>query len=275
MKILFTVERLVSYFLYFTGIYWLRKKRLEKGTGVVLVYHRVLSGKRRHGEMVGERAFDWQMRYLKRSCSPFDCEKDGDTARSCEGLRVMVTFDDGYRDNFTRAIPIMEKHGVPGVFFVTTDLVFGGKHLESGGEKVEDESIPAREDLETAKRAAGITFGNHTASHRIVSGMGVYDLDRELMESQELLREFLGETPDMFAYPRGRSEDVTEKAFPILEKHRIKTAFTMIPGFVTKKTHPFMVPRIGMSHVNDRIVFKVKMLGLLNPLVRIKNRAGA
>jgi hypothetical protein len=81
-------------------------------------------------------------------------------------------------------------------------------------------------------------------------------------------------TPELFAYPRGRRGDVTREATTVLEKHGIKAAFTMTPGRVTRTTDRYFVPRIGVSHVNDKIVFKVKILGLLSPLVKLKNLFG-
>jgi peptidoglycan/xylan/chitin deacetylase (PgdA/CDA1 family) len=278
MTFLFVVERFVSYLLYFMGIYWISKKYLERrGTGVVLVYHRVLAGRRTSGEMVGEAAFDWQMKYLKEHCAPFDWLAQSGIGDAGKRIRVMVTFDDGHRDNFTRALPIMNEHGVPGVFFLVTNFVFARQRIGADGtvDKNGGDQGPTEEELAVAEGSGWITFGNHTASHRIVSGLDAYELDRELAESQNAFRERLGVLPELFAYPRGRSGDVSKEAIPILEKHGFKAAFTMIPGRVTRRTDPYFVPRIGVSHVNDRIVFKVKIIGLLSPLVKLKNLLGA
>lgn len=278
MTFLFAVERFVSYFLYFTGIYWLSRKYLEKrNTGIVLVYHRVLAGRRKPGEMVGETNFDWQMQYLKKYCAPFDWLVTPGIGDAGRGIRVMVTFDDGHSDNFTRAFPILAKHGVPGVFFLVTDFVFGRRKIENDAGVETDEEVhgPTDEELARAVGSGWITIGNHTASHRIVSSLNAYEFDREIAESQSMFRERLGVAPELFAYPRGRRSDMTKEAIPVLEKYGIKAAFTMIPGRVTRTTHPYFVPRIGVSHVNDKIVFKVKILGLLSPLVKLKNLFGA
>jgi hypothetical protein len=78
----------------------------------------------------------------------------------------------------------------------------------------------------------------------------------------------------VFAYPRGREGDFGGHAAAVLERVGFKAAFTMVPGLADAKTPRFFVPRIGMSHVNDPVLFKVKMLGLLNMLVKAKNRLG-
>jgi hypothetical protein len=97
-------------------------------------------------------------------------------------------------------------------------------------------------------------------------------LEDELLEAQRQFQDRLGITPVVFAYPRGRRRDISKEAVAILKKLNMRAAFTMIPGIVSSRTDRFTIPRIGVSHVNNRILFKVKMLGLLNPLVSLKNK---
>jgi peptidoglycan/xylan/chitin deacetylase (PgdA/CDA1 family) len=70
-------------------------------------------------------AFDRQMAVVARECSPISL---GELRGFFSGQRlpprpVLVTFDDGYRDNFDIALPILRRHGIPAVFFVATDYV--------------------------------------------------------------------------------------------------------------------------------------------------------
>lgn len=103
-----------------------------RGIGTVLLYHRVVSDETSSnalhpysGLTVQERVFSEHMAYVKEryeclSLSEFvDRLKNGTLHRDC----IAVTFDDGYRDNYTRALPILEKHQVPATVFVTTGLV--------------------------------------------------------------------------------------------------------------------------------------------------------
>ena len=99
-------------------------------------------------------------------------------------------------------------------------------------------------------------------------------LEREIDASQEAFQKRLGIRPEVFAYPRGRKRDVPGSATSILQERGFEMAFTMIPGLVSRSTDRYSIPRIGMSHVNDIILFKVKLLGLLNFLVRAKNLIG-
>ena len=272
MRLFYGIEVILAYVLYFTGLYGVRRRLLEKrGVRIVLVYHRVLGGKRRWGEMVGEEALEWQMRRLRKCHHPVDWETIVSPADSVPGIRVLVTFDDGYRDNFTRALPILERHQIPAIFFAATNFIFKRQTIADGHEESEDDPFPSGRELQRVKESRYVTFGNHTASHVIVSAAGLGAFEEELRSSQKEFFDKLNITPKTFAYPRGREEDINAEAIPILERFDFRAAFTMIPGFVEARTHRFLMPRIGMSHVNNKILFKVKMLGFINPLVRLKN----
>lgn len=271
MRLAYRIELCLAYLFYATGIYWFRKRWLSRrGARVVLVYHRVLEGRAGLGEMVGEQAFDEQMRYLRAHCRPVTREALLDAATAGRGVSVLVTFDDGYRDNFTRALPVLEQYGVPAVFFTVTDLVFGRRRIEPDVGS-DAELFPSAEELMAARDSGIAEYGNHTATHRIVSTLGPAEFAQELRTAQEKFEERLGVTPRVFAYPRGRREDVPPEAPSVLQDAGFEAAFTMVPGQVDGRGQRFLLPRIGVSHVNDLVLFRVKMLGLLNPLVKLKN----
>lgn len=275
MRALYAIELMLAYALYLTGVYALQKRRLERrGARVVLVYHRISSGRGGLGEMTSERSFERQMAYVARAFTPAPWRAILDDERRGPGIEVLVTFDDGYRDNFSRALPVIEKHRVHAVFFVVTDFVFGRKRIEKDDRERDDEIFPAMEEVAAASRSPYVAFGNHTASHRMVSRLDAAAFEAELRESQRAFETHLGAVPEIFAYPRGRAGDFTADAAAVLERAGFKAAFTMVPGLVDPETPRYFVPRIGVSHVNDSVLFKVKTLGLLGWFVTLKNRLG-
>ena len=96
----------------------------------VLAYHRVLPREVEHGfsydiELVSawQDEFDWQVRYLAKHHEVITCHDLAaliDAGRPIPRNAVMITFDDGYRDNHDVALPILKSHGVPAVVFVAT-----------------------------------------------------------------------------------------------------------------------------------------------------------
>jgi peptidoglycan/xylan/chitin deacetylase (PgdA/CDA1 family) len=96
----------------------------------VLLYHRVIDP-----EDIGEldpnlvdatpAEFDAQMEILARYFTPVGIDQiiEARHGGSLPANAAIVTFDDGYRDNYKNAVPILKKHGMNAVFFVTTDYV--------------------------------------------------------------------------------------------------------------------------------------------------------
>lgn len=97
----------------------------------VLLYHRV-----NHPEAIGEldpdlvdatpEAFDAQMAIVARYFTPVTIDQIIEARHGGAALpsnAAIVTFDDGYRDNYQHAVPILKRHGLTAVFFVTTDYV--------------------------------------------------------------------------------------------------------------------------------------------------------
>jgi len=72
--------------------------------------------------------FNDQVSYLKRHVSPVTLEEglsfiDGTKNADRPRCRVLITFDDGYLDNYQIAYPILRSHGIQGVFFLATSMV--------------------------------------------------------------------------------------------------------------------------------------------------------
>ena len=97
----------------------------------VFVYHRVLDPAD-IGDLDPEFVdatldeFDEQMAYVRRHFRPLAIEDVLAAHRAGRGVppgSALVTFDDGYRDNCERALPILLKHRIPALFFVSTDYV--------------------------------------------------------------------------------------------------------------------------------------------------------
>lgn len=78
----------------------------------------------------GVNQFEEQIRCLKRHAEIVDLAEAIELAssrRPRRACRVLITFDDGYRDNYDLAFPVLRAHGVPAVFFLTTAMV-GSSH---------------------------------------------------------------------------------------------------------------------------------------------------
>jgi peptidoglycan/xylan/chitin deacetylase (PgdA/CDA1 family) len=108
---------------------------------------------------------------------------------------VVLTFDDGHRDNYVNAFPILLQEGFTGTFFIITDLV-EARHPD----------YVTWEQLQEMQ-AAGMEIGSHTRTHPNLPGHNVESLWNELAGARAILEQRLGEEIRTFAYPAGAFDD--------------------------------------------------------------------
>lgn len=133
-KIKSTLRRAAAIALYYSGALWLLARFLLRGKIAVLMYHRVLPESSDSFSAAGVRVtpatFDRHIRFLKRFfnlLTPNELEQVLTGARPVPPRACAVTFDDGWFDNYTYALPILERHAVPAIVFLATDYV-GSDH---------------------------------------------------------------------------------------------------------------------------------------------------
>ena len=99
---------------------WRERARRKARRGGILMYHRVADERCDPWALcVAPQRFDEQMAVLAQRRAALDLAAfAGDDAFSAAGERIAVTFDDGYVDNVTAALPVLERHGIPATIFV-------------------------------------------------------------------------------------------------------------------------------------------------------------
>jgi len=187
--------------------------RHERRPGVViLLYHRVGGGTRSDID-VGARVFERQMLHLKHHCLVVSLDDiarfaSRRTVQQANRDIVAITFDDGYRDTYELAYPILRRFGLPATVYLPSMYIEGQRPFDFGGfQRTADDERPRPMTWEMAAemmRSGLITIGGHTLTHADLSEADVARAERELEECDRLIERRLGILPRHFAYPWGR-----------------------------------------------------------------------
>ena len=126
------LKLILAYSMYLTGILHLYKKLILRGKAVVIMYHRVLTSdeaERTYSHeaiIVNDKLFEKQLAFLKKHFNVIDAIEFVHTIQSgssFENAACLITFDDGWIDNYLNAYPLLNKYGVSAVIFLSTDYI--------------------------------------------------------------------------------------------------------------------------------------------------------
>src|SRR5690554_7133710 len=119
MAVKYWIKNALAHMLFYSGLLHLYRRLKLRGKAVVLTYHRVLSDEERRNSfsnqaiVVSPRTFERQLRFLKRHCkllSAADFERHLRERKPFATGSCLITFDDGWRDNYTNALPILRRY---------------------------------------------------------------------------------------------------------------------------------------------------------------------
>ncbi|HEV7645319.1 MAG TPA: polysaccharide deacetylase family protein [Pyrinomonadaceae bacterium] len=198
----------------------------------VLLYHKIdhpTPDVKIRGAFTSPKRFAKQMSYLKKQGFIFHtaaelikhyCEHGEFPARG-----ISVTFDDGWKDNFTHAFPVMRELGIKATIFLVASLI--GKVSD----QVTAEGEGPREHLSTENIVEmseyGIEFGSHSLTHLLLNEASVEEIEKEVRESKSLIENLVQKPCETFAYPAGF---FTEEAKKTVSDAGYNAAFTTVYG---------------------------------------------
>jgi len=139
--------------------------------------------------------------------------------------QVFLTFDDGFRDVFEKALPIMRRHEFCGIQFLVSGLL--GKTNE-WQEREGDVSEPLMDEAQVRDwLAAGHEIGSHTLSHPHLTGLAAPAAREEIRASKQQLEDRFGRAIKHFCYPYG---DWNESVRGLVKEAGYETACTTESG---------------------------------------------
>ena len=168
--------------------------------------------------------------------------------RPGEPDRVALSFDDGMRSVFERALPVLREEGVTASLFLTTGVV--GKDNGWPGQPAGIPRMPMLSwDEVEALHDAGWAIEAHSVSHPDLRALGDAELDAELAQGAEEIARRLGRRPRAFAYPYGHLDArVVER----VGRHHRFAVTTRMATLDAGPPDPLRVPRLDTFYLRPR-----------------------
>jgi len=171
--------------------------------------------------------------------------------------KVVITFDDGYRDFYTEAMDVLKQCGFRATIYLATDRVKNESFRVEGADY-----LTWREVRELYKE--GIRFGSHTVTHPDLRSLGPEQIEYELGYSKEIIEDKLGATVDSFAYPFAFPEQ--DAAFihyleDVLSNCGFESGVCTTLGRASLLQNRYFLPRIPVNSWDDELFLQAKLHG--------------
>ena len=125
---------------------------------------------------------------------------------------VILTFDDGYEDNYTTVLPLLQKYGVKATVFVITGYSLGG-----------NEYYLTPEHITELSRSGLVEIQSNTVSHASFTSISAEERENELRQSKEDITKLTGKEPYVLAYPNGARNSETDEAVKAFYRFAVTT----------------------------------------------------
>ncbi|MDF2565292.1 MAG: polysaccharide deacetylase [Massilibacillus sp.] len=208
--------------------------------------------------------FEAQIKYLSKegysAITPDQLADYLESGKELPSKPILITFDDGYKDNYLVAYPILQKYNFTATIFVISDFV-----------NTYDRYLTWDQIKEMSNK--GFSFESHTLSHVTLTNVSDdNDLRKQLTKSKEGLEWRLGKKVEYLAYPCGKYD---QRVIDATKDAGYRGAFTINLGRDTTSSTAYYLNRIpifgGNSHTFARFWLRLKFTQLFTSLQNLKS----
>lgn len=179
---------------------------------------------------------------------------------------ILLTFDDGFEEHYTKVVPYLNSFNIKGLFFVVPkkDKVdffwINEKAINSG--------IQLTKKMVGNIASAGHLVGGHGLNHLSLSTS--YDAENEIKASKIWIEKAIGKPVLYFAYPFGNANSFIKENQEELKKNGFQLAFSNIMGHINQTDDPFSLKRIRIDWRDTAFRFMIKIKGAYDWLDSIR-----
>ena len=220
---------------------------MDKNSKIPILMYHSISYEKGNTLRIPKETFREQMKYLKdnnyTTLTLDDLYSYMKANKSLPKKSIVITFDDGYNDNFTNAYPILKEFNLKATVFVITNTIDKNKnYLTSNEIKLMDKN--------------NIQIESHTAAHDHLSTISYISDVKTMTVAKSKLEGILNRKINYIAYPYGEYNYDTIKA---AKKAGYTLAFSTEYGWINKDNNIYSLGRIFVSSSYNLEKFKSKL----------------
>jgi peptidoglycan/xylan/chitin deacetylase (PgdA/CDA1 family) len=241
---------------------WWNRQRV-----VILCYHGVTERSKRHpsdahGLHIRADRFEKQLDYLRRNYKVISL---AEFVKACQNkaplpdYSVVLTFDDGYRNFLTCALPrLLDRNMHVSIFLITDRIQSNNQSQLNKWSESDDEKFLSWEEVKRLQQH-GVEIGSHTCSHRKLSEIVPVEAEQELFASHQTIATRLSQATMPLAFPYGSYSEAT---IAMTRKLPYTCALTTDAGTNGHATDLFLLRRNLIGDDDDEALFAARVSGL-------------
>jgi peptidoglycan/xylan/chitin deacetylase (PgdA/CDA1 family) len=215
----------------------------------ILMYHRVTDVLPEGNWVIPVKKFRQQMEYLKNHCQLHSMAELVNMFNGQSRIvvshkpQVVITFDDGYRDNYLHAFPVLKDLNLPATFFLTTSRIGANDPMPRYAHLPVPDML-SWEEIDIMRKHQ-LTFCSHTHTHPHLPTLSYEEQKKEIETARDIV---FSRFPDpiikeAFAYTYG---EYNQDTIRVMKELGMKIALTIEDGINTPEQDPLRLKRIIM-----------------------------
>lgn len=210
----------------------------KKNSNLILLFHSICDDNENNNDLYSMRTKDFEkiIKYLYKNYrfeSFLDCFNLGG--------KIIITFDDGFKNTLTNANPILQKYNIPYHVFVATDFIRSKNGIYLN-----------KLDLKELSEFNNVSIGSHGETHGKLTTLDQRSLDSDLSTSKNFIEDIIGKEIKTISFPHG---SFNENVLKSVISNKYKMSASSIFGSVNMNTYKFTLPRLDIwANDNDRII---------------------
>ena len=212
-----------------------------------------------------EKQMKWLYDHKYQSLTPQDLSAIAEGTVKCPEKAFVLTFDDGYYNNESIVLPILQKYNFKAFFFVATSFigdttVYPWIKADIPVDAKDHGSMNETQLLELDN--AGMFIGGHSHSHKRLIDLSGEDSERDIIQSLNILNNILNKPVESFAYPYGARHDFTDRHRRCCQDNGCKYVFiTKVSCVDLNNIDLLALPRLNVLERDGVKILALKVQG--------------